>query len=358
MFNISRAVPRDVTASRNLAGNRSSATPLNSDTGRHKKPHSSAELQQTDPGALPSSENDAASIKSISDNAAKGDAHSQYLMGIYLQYAAPAIKRKEADYLDYLEISRWYDLASSQGHQGAQFELGKLHQKALGVPKDLARSRQLWHLASEAGHVGSMAELGSSYWVDFGPTAPADSGKAVFWSTKAADRGHPQGMNNLAVGYWRGKGGLAKNYKRASELFKAAADLGSCVAMLNTGGMYLNGDGVPQDKQKVQEWFIKSQQCDKDGAFVTAAADHYLRRARTGTVPATGTLSGGDLLLGAAVLAVVVAAASPNSGGGSANATSIPQSGLDPCTSYRTFGLTASQWATASIFSGGRCDPF
>jgi TPR repeat protein len=50
----------------------------------------------------------------------------------------------------------------------------------------------------------------------------------------------------------------AKDYAKANELFRKAADMGSAVAQYNLGNSYYNGHGVTKDYAKAKEWYEKA----------------------------------------------------------------------------------------------------
>lgn len=55
------------------------------------------------------------------------------------------------------------------------------------------------------------------------------------------------------------------NYKEALKWYRRAAKKGNTRAYLNIGFMYMDGLGVPKDRQKALGWFQKAQKAgDKD----------------------------------------------------------------------------------------------
>ena len=50
--------------------------------------------------------------------------------------------------------------------------------------------------------------------------------------------------------YFKGQG-VPKDYKKASELYKKAADQGLADAQYYLGVMHIKGDGVPKDNKKL-----------------------------------------------------------------------------------------------------------
>jgi hypothetical protein len=106
--------------------------------------------------------------------------------------------------------------------------------------------------AAAKGDAPAMVALGNRYV--YGQGVPQDSALAVEWYRKAVDSGDVGAMNQLAVMYGRGQGGLRQDDVQAATLFRTAADLGSAAAMNNLGRLYLEGRGVPQDYVEAYKW--------------------------------------------------------------------------------------------------------
>jgi localization factor PodJL len=56
------------------------------------------------------------------------------------------------------EAARWFEIAAKKGIVPAQFRLGTLYEKGLGVKKDLVAARDLYRAAAEKGHGKAMAK--------------------------------------------------------------------------------------------------------------------------------------------------------------------------------------------------------
>jgi TPR repeat protein len=65
------------------------------------------------------------------------------------------------------------------------------------------------------------------------------------------------GQYNLAVTYHRGRG-VARDIKKAVELYTKAANQGLAEAQANLGAMYLQGQGVPKDYENAFLWLLKA----------------------------------------------------------------------------------------------------
>jgi localization factor PodJL len=118
------------------------------------------------------------------------------------------------------EAARWFDVAAKKGLAPAQFRLGALYEKGVGVRKDLATARDLYRSAAEKGHGKAMHNLAVLYAE--GVNGKADYHAAAQWFRKAADRGVTDSQYNLAVLYARGVG-VEQNFADAYKWFTLAA---------------------------------------------------------------------------------------------------------------------------------------
>jgi tetratricopeptide (TPR) repeat protein len=84
-----------------------------------------------------------------------------------------------------------------------------------------------------------------------------DYAKAVELYRKAADMGNAMAVCNLGVRYFTGQG-IPKDINKAVELWRKSADMGYATAMNNLGVCYRDGTGVPKDETKAIEWFKKA----------------------------------------------------------------------------------------------------
>lgn len=76
------------------------------------------------------------------------------------------------------------------------------------------------------------------------------------WST-LAEENDLAAMRNTAHLYRKGQG-VARDPRRAMDLYKEAAEKGLVVAMANVGDMYLEGDGVKRDADEAARWYARS----------------------------------------------------------------------------------------------------
>jgi hypothetical protein len=100
-----------------------------------------------------------------------------------------------------------------------------------------------------------------------GPVTPKDGGvdyetvtkerKAVEFWQQAAEKGHAESMNNLAVSYFHGRG-VAKDTNKALKWWTQSADLEYTEAQHNLGVCLFNGRGVEKDHTFAAAMFARA----------------------------------------------------------------------------------------------------
>src|SRR5260370_23865518 len=96
------------------------------------------------------------------------------------------------------------------------------------------------------GNYGSCDSLGLMY--EEGDGVAKDGKRAEELYRRACDGGHANGCTNLGVLYQNGNG-VAKDAARAAKLYQRACDGGSFMGCSNLGAVYGNGDGLAKDKK-------------------------------------------------------------------------------------------------------------
>jgi TPR repeat protein len=288
------------------------------------------------PAAKPSSVDQ---LKSdLTARADAGDAKVQLALAILYEFGTLGADGNPKP--DYAGAAYWYRRASDHGEAQAAYQLALLYHDGRGIPADQSASFELYRKAAEAGYVPAMAPL--SYIYSEAKT-PVSGQRATHWAMKAADAGDPNGW--LILGYEYNKGMLGGErpfwYSQAMNAYLKAADGGNCVAMMNIGGLYFNGQGVPQDKNQAQSWFAKTEACQgKDLDWVREKASKYREKAAKGYLPAVvetaaandrgAGLSPGQKLIGGLLALIVVGTVLDMASGPSANVQGAGSSGGAP----------------------------
>ena len=186
---------------------------------------------------------------------------------------------------DYVGAAYWYQQASDGGDYEATYSLAVLYRDGSGVAASPATALELLRKAALAGYVPAMVPLSYAYAAT--RTGVSDT-RARYWAQEAARRDDPAGW--ALVGYLYNKGYLGGSrpywYKMAMDAYLKGAEGGDCVAMMNIGGLYFNGDGAPQDRAQAEKWFAKSEACKgKDLDWLREKAAKYRQKAATGHLP-------------------------------------------------------------------------
>jgi len=187
---------------------------------------------------------------------------------------------------DHAGAAYWYARAADAGDLEGTFRLGLLYRDGLGVVANQATALDLLRKAAVADYVPAMVPLAYMYFAAKTPVSPQ---RLNYWAERAAEKNDPAGWT--LTGYLWNKGWLGGGppyyYKMAMTAYLKGAEGGDCVAMMNIGGLYFNGDGVPQDRAQAQSWFQKAEACQgKDLDWMREKAAKYRQRAASGRLPA------------------------------------------------------------------------
>ena len=124
-------------------------------------------------------------------------AEAQYYLGmLYLKGLGVARNPEEA--------FRWFRLAGDQGQADAAFQIGLMRERGVGVAQDFAQAQVWFTLAAE--HGDSEAEVSLAELYDEGHGVHKDLQRAVYWYKMAAEQGLPEAQSRLGACYANGKG--------------------------------------------------------------------------------------------------------------------------------------------------------
>lgn len=186
--------------------------------------------------------------------------------------ARPCLQRRRRAEARLAKFSR----GGGARYGAAQYALGVVYQKGIGVPVDLAQASAWYRKAAEQGHPAAQAWLGNSYLEGGG--VPRDWAEALQWYRRAADQGNPAGQVGLGTMYDRGMG-VPQDQGQAVQWYRRAAEQGLADAQYSLGLAYVTGDGVVKDLVQAVEWIRKAaDQGLAVAQFHLAAA--YARRRR------------------------------------------------------------------------------
>lgn len=144
-------------------------------------------------------------LPTLEEAADAGNAVAQFTLGT-----------ERLDASDYAMAASLIRRAADQGQPAAQYRLAKLHERGLGVPRDLVAARE--------------------------------------WTQRSARNGNIKAMHDLAVFFAEGEGG-AQSYAGAVEWFRKASEYGVVDSQYNLGVLYEQGLGISPDLGEALTWF-------------------------------------------------------------------------------------------------------
>lgn len=106
-----------------------------------------------------------------------------------------------------------------------------------------------------AGNAGARFNLGALY--EQGNGVPKDYARAVNWYREAADQGDAEGQFRLGGMYYEGHG-VPIDAVQVANWYRKAAEQGHSKAQYGLGVLYSNGDGIPKDHVEAANWYKKA----------------------------------------------------------------------------------------------------
>lgn len=192
---------------------------------------------------------------SVEQAALQGDSVAEYLWGE---------ARLAAN--DYAEGPSFIRRAAQQGLPAAQYRLAKLHEKGLGVPRDLASARTWTEHAAKGGNVSAMHDL-AVFYAD-GEGGPQSYAAAAEWFRKAADFGLVDSQYNLAVLYENGLG-ISPSKSEALYWYEVAARNGDASAPANVNDLrtQLELEAAQNAQRRAATWTTSPLPAAANGDF-------------------------------------------------------------------------------------------
>lgn len=170
--------------------------------------------------------------------------------------------------------------ASDEGHEGAQYILGKAHAEGSSVPQDIIKATSLLIGSAEKGNINAMRFLALSYSTDGWNEYNAE--RWVKLLEASAKLGDSVSSILLARAYEEGEY-LQVDKRKAFNLYKEIAEketeMGNvgAIARLRMALMYHAGEGVPQNYRESLYWLLNISESkeswffDDDDIWMTAS---------------------------------------------------------------------------------------
>jgi TPR repeat protein len=168
---------------------------------------------------------------------------------------------------DYAKAMEWYRKAADQGFADAQFTVGSLYENGWGVAKDIDQARVWYQKAADQAYGPAKTALARLQ------SRPNPSAQNVPPSPSPMTAPQEQSLtpaeeNEMGRRYFVGLG-VARDYAKALECYRKAADGGFAEAQYNIGLLYERGLGVAKDLEQAKGWYQKA--ADRGDAFANAA---------------------------------------------------------------------------------------
>ncbi len=166
---------------------------------------------------------------------------------------------------DYAKAREWYERAMQNGDDFALARMGLLYELGLGVEKDYATAREYYSRALRAENALGYAQMG--YLYETGKGVEMDRLKAAELYRTAMEKGNYLAMTRLGFLYQQGRGVERDDYK-AVQLYQQAVDHGQPLAMTRLGQMYnLGRGGLTRDHQRAMGLIRESMRYKLPAAF-------------------------------------------------------------------------------------------
>jgi TPR repeat protein len=133
----------------------------------------------------------------FSELAISQQASAQFYLGT-MYYKGLGVPQNDA------EAVKWFRLSAAQWDKGAQGALGFMYFKGLGVPQDYIEAAKWFSMSARQGD--DKAQYNLACMLDKGTGVPQDYAEAVKWYTQSAEQGLADAQHNLAIMYGMGKG--------------------------------------------------------------------------------------------------------------------------------------------------------
>lgn len=149
------------------------------------------------------------------------------------------------------DAANWYSIAANNGNIDAKFNIATMYETGRGIKKNISEAIKWYKDAAKSGHVYSQFRLGNIY--DKGILAEQNYDEATYWYKLASSNGFFIAKNCLADMYLHGRG-IKKNPKKAIELLLETVSI-SAEANFKLGYMYENGIGVDKNSEEAIKWY-------------------------------------------------------------------------------------------------------
>ncbi len=198
--------------------------------------------------------------------ASGGDVDSAFRLADVYQNGFGAV------YPNHARAAAWYKFAAERGHAESQLRLGRifLHGASAGrLSEKWQRTARDEQMASATAEVIFAAT----------PTIERDTTQALFWLDKAGRQGMNEAWALMGMIYLDGFG-VGKDFARALEYFRIAADDDQASAQFGLGEIYYRGLGVEPNLELGADWYQKAADLGHRRAQLAMASIYHSGKGR------------------------------------------------------------------------------
>lgn len=154
---------------------------------------------------------------------------------------------------DYAAALREFEPLAERGDAAAQYHLGVMHAKGLGVRKNNYKAASWFNKAAKKGHAEAQYNLGQMYATDRG--VPRNLGRAAHWFKKAAEQGSTKAQVVLGTMYAKGWG-VQKDYVLSYMWSSIAAAHGQepAAKSLESIKKHMTSDQIAKAQKMAAKW--------------------------------------------------------------------------------------------------------
>ena len=186
-----------------------------------------------------------------------GNAYAQYSLGWCYEKGQGVEKSAQ-------EAEKWYRMAAEQRETKAKKRLARMLGTCYyfgenGKSKDYREAVVHLSIAAEAGDAYSQYLLGFCH--EKGQGVGQSDQEAQKWYIKAAEQGEKNAkerLRRLGNDYYDGSNGKSKNYEKAVEYYRLAAEAGDAYAQYSLGWCFEKGQGIEQSVTGAVIWYRKA----------------------------------------------------------------------------------------------------
>lgn len=137
------------------------------------------------------------------------------------------VRFAEARDADLKSASQWYEKSAELGFAPAQYRIGNMYEKGLGVDRDVSKAKTWYQLAAAQGNASAMHNL--AVLLAMGADGTVDNDTAARWFIDAAELGVKDSQFNLGILAAKGVG-MKQNLEESYKWFALVAKQGDADA--------------------------------------------------------------------------------------------------------------------------------